>query len=199
MCSYHSITSVCDGVFALHELSLPCCTWPRKEVEDVLLTCSMTFGENLNESLRCVDLVVVYLMYVFCLFLQYLKMFIFDFINATLTIMWWPTVYTGHPLMALWVLQDYILTRSCLSVVVPTWSVWKIYAKQYPNCVFMNSKKLSSTCLKLNNQFGSLFEVLGDENVAQNVVNSNCTSWNWSPIVVGMLILVSLGTMFTAN
>lgn len=51
MCSYHSITSTCDSVFFLHELSLPCRTWPRKE-EDVLLTCYMAFGENLKESLR---------------------------------------------------------------------------------------------------------------------------------------------------
>lgn len=53
-----------------------------------------------------------------------------DFISTTLTIMWRSTVYTGHPLMMLWVLHDSILTCQSLSVVI------KIYDKQYPNCFF---------------------------------------------------------------
>lgn len=93
-CSYHSITSTCDSVFFLHKLSLPCRTWHRKEVEDVLLTCYMTFGENLNESLRCVDL-VVYLMYIFFCFSHTFMILstqhwpLYDDPQSILVIHWW--------------------------------------------------------------------------------------------------------------
>lgn len=37
-------------------------SYRTQNVEDMLLTYKMTFSENLNESLSCIDLVAVYLM-----------------------------------------------------------------------------------------------------------------------------------------